>query len=117
MPDISRLLKIENRTDLEEANPGDTVRIHWQVVEGTRNRTQVYQGFVLRIKKGGANASITVRRVFQDIGVERTFLFGNPRLEKIEIVRRGSVRRAKLYYLRGRTGRAARIKEKIAPRK
>ncbi len=117
MPDISHLLKMKDRTDLEEVNPGDTVRIHWQVVEGNRTRTQVYQGFVLRIKKGGANASLTVRRVFQDIGVERTFLFSNPRLERIEVVRRGSVRRAKLYYLRGRTGRAARIKEKVSPRK
>ena len=108
---------MENRTDLEKVHPGDTVRIHWQVVEGVRTRTQVYQGFVLRTKKGGVNASVTVRRVFQDIGVERTFLFSNPRLEKIEIVRRGSVRRAKLYYLRGRTGRAARIKEKVSPRK
>ena len=116
MADVSHLLNMEPRTDLDQARPGDSVRIHWQVTEGTRIRTQVFQGFVLRLRNGGNNASVTVRRVFQGIGVERTFLLHHSKLQRIEIVRRASVRRAKLYYLRGRTGKAARIKEKTTPR-
>jgi large subunit ribosomal protein L19 len=111
MPDVTHLLNLEARTDLPEIHPGDTVKVSWKVVEGDRVRTQTFQGFILRIKKAGSSSSITVRRVFQSVGVERTFLLYSPRLEKIEVTRQGAVRRAKLYYLRGRTGRAARIKE------
>ncbi len=115
MPDVSHLLQLESRTDLPVMGPGDTVRVSWRIVEGERARTQVFEGSVLRMRRGGSSSSFTVRRVFQGVGVERTFLLHSPRLEKIEVVRRGLVRRAKLYYLRGRFGRAARIKERPTP--
>src|SRR5215207_2301415 len=93
--------------------PGDTVRVHAKVVEGTRERIQVFEGVVIRRRAGGINENFTVRRIASHgIGVERTFLLHSPRIERLEVVRRGRVRRAKLYYLRGLTGRAARIKEK-----
>ena len=92
---------------------GDTVRVSVKVVEGSRERTQVFEGVVMRKRGGGINANFTVRRIASHgIGVERTFLLHSPRVEKIEVVRRGVVRRAQLYYLRGRTGKAARIKER-----
>jgi large subunit ribosomal protein L19 len=92
---------------------GDTVRVSVKVVEGARERTQVFEGVVMRKRGGGINASFTVRRIASHgIGVERTFLLNSPRVEKIEVVRRGVVRRAQLYYLRGLTGKAARIKER-----
>ena len=93
--------------------PGDTVRVHAKVVEGTRERIQVFEGVVIRRRAGGINENFTVRRIASHgIGVERTFLLHSPRIDRIEVTRRGRVRRAKLYYLRGRTGRAARIKER-----
>ena len=96
-----------------EFGTGDTVRVSVKVVEGTRERTQVFEGVVMRKRGGGINASFTVRRIASHgIGVERTFLLNSPRVEKIEVVRRGVVRRAQLYYLRGLTGKAARIKER-----
>ncbi len=96
-----------------EFGVGDTVRVSVKVVEGTRERTQVFEGVVMRKRGGGINASFTVRRIASHgIGVERTFLLNSPRVEKIEVVRRGVVRRAQLYYLRGLTGKAARIKER-----
>ena len=99
--------------DIPEFGPGDTVRVHAKVVEGTRERIQVFEGVVIRRRAGGINENFTVRRIASHgIGVERTFLLHSPRIDKIEVVRRGRVRRAKLYYLRGRTGRAARIKER-----
>ena len=92
---------------------GDTVRISVRVVEGSRERIQVFEGVVMRQRGGGINANFTVRRIAaHGIGVERTFLLNSPRVDKIEVVRRGVVRRAPLYYLRGRTGKAARIKER-----
>src|SRR6478672_12875910 len=95
-----------------EFGVGDTVRVSVKVVEGTRERTQVFEGVVMRSRGGGINASFTVRRIASHgIGVERTFLLNSPRVEKIEVIRRGVVRRAQLYYLRGLTGKAARIKE------
>lgn len=95
-----------------EIQPGDTVRVHLRIVEGERERIQVFQGTVIRLRKGGNNANFTVRRVASHgIGVERTFLLRSPRVEKIEILRRAKVRRAQLYYLRGRRGKAARLKE------
>ncbi|MBI4236114.1 MAG: 50S ribosomal protein L19 [Chloroflexi bacterium] len=96
--------------------PGDTVRVHYQVVEGDQVRTQVLQGVVLRMTRGGPSANVTVRRVFQGIGVERTFLLASPRLERVEILRRGKVRRARLYYQRGLTGKKARIRERTTAR-
>jgi large subunit ribosomal protein L19 len=105
---------IENaqlRTDLPDFGPGDTLRVHVKVTEGGRERLQQYQGAVIRRHNAGLRATFTVRRVTHGIGVERCFLLHSPRLEKIEVLRHGKVRRAKLYYLRDRIGRAARIKE------
>jgi large subunit ribosomal protein L19 len=89
------------------------VRVHARIVEGDRERVQVFQGTVIRMRKGGANANFTVRRIASHgIGVERTFLLRSPRLEKVEVMRSAHVRRAQLYYLRGRRGKAARLREK-----
>lgn len=104
------------KSDVPVFGPGDTVRIHAKVVEGTRERIQVFEGVVIRRRAGGINENFTVRRVASHaIGVERTFLLHSPRIERIEVVRYGRVRRAKLYYLRDLTGKAARIKERRRP--
>lgn len=101
------------KASMPEFGVGDTVRVSVKVVEGTRERTQVFEGVVMRRRGGGINSNFTVRRVASHgIGVERTFLVNSPRIEKIEVIRRGVVRRAQLYYLRGLTGKAARIKER-----
>ena len=101
------------KPEAPEFGPGDTVRVHARVVEGNRERVQVFEGVVIRRRAGGINENFTVRRIASHgIGVERTFLLHSPRIDRIEVTRRGRVRRAKLYYLRGRTGRAARIKER-----
>ena len=92
---------------------GDTVKVHVRIVEGTRERVQVFQGVVIRARKGGNEANFTVRRIASHgIGVERTFLLHSPRVEKVEILRRAKVRRAQLYYLRDRRGKSARLKER-----
>jgi large subunit ribosomal protein L19 len=102
--------------DVPMFGPGDTVRVHAKVVEGNRERIQVFEGIVIRRRGGGINENFTVRRIASHgIGVERTFLLHSPRIEKIEVVRTGKVRRAKLYYLRSLTGKAARIKERRRP--
>jgi large subunit ribosomal protein L19 len=104
------------KCDVPEFGPGDTVRVHAKVVEGSRERIQVFEGVVIRRRAGGINENFTVRRIASHtIGVERTFLIHSPRIDKIEVVRHGKVRRAKLYYLRGLTGKAARIKERRRP--
>jgi large subunit ribosomal protein L19 len=100
------------KSDLPEFGPGDSVRVHVKIVEGARERTQVFEGVVMRLRHGGINKTFTVRRVTHGIGVERTFLLHSPRVERVEITRRGKVRRAQLYYLRGLSGKAARIKER-----
>src|SRR5881392_737062 len=101
------------KDSVPEFGVGDTVRVSVKVVEGSRERTQVFEGVVMRRRGGGINANFTVRRIASHgIGVERTFLLHSPRVEKIEVIRRGVVRRAQLYYLRGLTGKAARIKER-----
>ena len=110
--DESLAVKAEPNPDLDEIHPGDTVKVHYRVIEGTRERIQVFQGTVIKIRNGGIDANFTVRRVTHAVGVERTFLFNSPRLQKLERVRLGKVRRARLYYLRDRSGKAARIKEK-----
>lgn len=97
--------------EVPEFAPGDTVRVHVHIREGERDRLQPFEGVVLRRSKPGSRESFTVRRVSHNIGVERTFLTHSPSVEKIEVVRRGKSRRAKLYYLRGRVGRAARLQE------
>jgi large subunit ribosomal protein L19 len=103
------------RDDLPDFRPGDTVKVHVRVVEGSRERIQVFQGFVLRRQGGGLRETFTVRKVSFGVGVERTFPVHSPSIARIELVSRGDVRRAKLYYLRERTGRAAKIKEKRSP--
>lgn len=96
-----------------ELAPGDSVKVHVRIVEGDRERIQVFQGIVIRLRKGGNDANFTVRRIASHgIGVERTFLLKSPRIEKIEILRRAKVRRAQLYYMRDLRGKAARLKER-----
>jgi len=110
--DLIRLVEQQQmRRDLPDFRPGDTVRVHVRVVEGGRERSQVFEGIVIQRQGGGLGETFTVRRISYGVGVERTFLLHSPRLEKIEVVRRGRVRRAKLFYLRGLSGRAARVKE------
>lgn len=100
------------RKDIPDFAPGDTLRVHVKVVEGTRERVQVFEGFVMGRSGTGVRETFTVRRISYGVGIERTFPVHSPRLEKIEVVRHGIVRRAKLYYMRGRKGKAARIREK-----
>ncbi len=95
------------------ANVGDTVRVHVKIKEGSRERVQVFEGIVIAKKHGGIDESITVRRISYGVGVEKVFPLHAPAVEKIELVRRGKVRRAKLYYLRGRVGKSAKLKEKL----
>jgi large subunit ribosomal protein L19 len=100
------------RTDIPAFGPGDTLKVHVRVVEGTRERVQVFQGVVIRIKGSGVRETFTVRKVSFGVGVERTFPMHSPIIAKVEVVTRGDVRRAKLYYLRDRVGKAAKVKEK-----
>jgi large subunit ribosomal protein L19 len=99
------------RGDIPSFRPGDTVRVHVKVVEGEKERIQVFEGAVLRRSNGGNRETFTVRKVSYGVGVERTFPVHSPRVDKVEVVTRGRVRRAKLYYLRALSGKAARIKE------
>ena len=103
------------RTDVPDFKPGDTVKVHVRVVEGNRSRIQVFQGVVIRRQGGGIRETFTVRKVSFGVGVERTFPVHTPVVEKIEVLTRGDVRRAKLYYLRELRGKAAKIKEKREP--
>jgi large subunit ribosomal protein L19 len=100
------------RSDIPGFRPGDTVKVHVKVVEGTRSRVQVFQGVVIRRSGGGVRETFTVRKISFGVGVERTFPVHSPIIHKIEVMTRGDVRRAKLYYLRGLRGKAAKIKEK-----
>jgi len=105
--------QLERNPDIPDLRPGDAVKVHVRIVEGQRERVQVFQGTVLRVRGGGANATFTVRRIASHgIGVERTFLLHSPRVVKVEVLRRAHVRRARLYYLRDRKGKAARLREK-----
>ena len=99
------------KTDIPAFRPGDTVQVHVKVIEGNRERIQVFEGVVIKQKGGGIRETFTVRRIAYGVGVERTFPLHSPRIEKIVVKRHGKVRRAKLYYLRNLTGKAARIKE------
>ena len=110
--DTSSLTEIKPNPDIPALSPGDTVKVSTKVVEGDKERTQVFQGVVIKLRNSGVGSSFTVRRVTYGVGVERTFPLYSPRVEKVEIVRRGKTRRAKLYYLRGRSAKASRIKEK-----
>ncbi len=101
------------RTDLPQLNVGDTVRVSVKVKEGTRERLQAFEGTIIKKKNGGISETFTVRRVSYGVGVERTFPVNSPNIGKIEVIRKGKVRRAKLYYLRDRVGKAAKVKERI----
>jgi len=110
---LMELAQRQMKRDIPEFRVGDTVRVGVKVVEGNRERIQEFEGVVIRRRSGGINENFTVRRIASHgIGVERTFLLHAPRLDSIKVIRRGKVRRAKLYYLRGRSGKAARIKER-----
>jgi large subunit ribosomal protein L19 len=109
---IDQLEQEQQKTAVPELRPGDTVRVHAKVVEGTRERVQVFEGLVIRVTGGGLRRNVTVRRVTHGVGVERTFLVHSPRIDKIDVLRHGQVRRARLYYLRGKVGKEARIKER-----
>ena len=98
------------REDIPEFKVGDTLRVHVKIIEGQRERIQVFEGYVLKRQHGGVNETFTVRKLSNGIGVEKTFPLHSPKIEKIEVVRRGRVRRAKLNYMRQRTGKAARIR-------
>ncbi|MDD2215615.1 MAG: 50S ribosomal protein L19 [Eubacteriales bacterium] len=100
------------KQDVPQIAVGDTVKVHIKIKEGTRERIQIFEGFVLKKQNGGLNETFTVRRIASGVGVEKTFPIHSPRIDKIEVVRHGDVRRAKLNYMRKRTGKAAKIKSK-----
>ena len=108
---ISEITKEQLRSDLPAFRPGDTVKVHVKVDEGTRERIQLFEGVVIKRRGGGISETFTVRKISYGVGVERTFPVHTPKIAKLEVVRKGKVRRAKLYYLRNLRGKAARIKE------
>ncbi len=108
---IERINQEQMRVDHPDFRPGDTVKVHIRIVEGNKERIQIFQGVVIKRKRGAMDASFTVRKISHGVGVEKTFALHNPRTDKIEVVTRGRVRRSRLYYLRGRRGKAARIRE------
>ncbi len=116
--EAAQLIRTDPNPNIPPFGPGDTVRVNFRIREGDRERIQAFQGVVIRLQNGtGPAASFTVRRISSGIGIERIFPIHSPLTESLEVTRRGSVRRAKLYYLRGLQGRAARIKEKTLPRR
>ncbi len=112
MNTLNELVKEQLRTDLPKFNVGDRIRVHVRVIEGDKERIQPFEGDVISIKGGGINKTFTVRKVSSGVGVERIFPYNSPKIAKIDVVREGKVRRAKLYYLRNLSGKAARIKSK-----
>jgi len=112
--EIIRQLERENmKTEITAFNVGDTVRVHLKVVEGKRERIQIFEGVVIKRQNGGVNENFTVRKISSGVGVEKTLPLHSPKIQEIEVVRRGKVRRAKLLYLRDRIGKRAKVKEKI----
>ena len=109
---IDQIEREQMKDDLSEIFIGDTVAVHYKVVEGGKERIQIYQGYVIRRQNGGLRETMTVRKVSHGVGVERTFPIHSPKIAKIKVIRRGDVNRAKLYYLRGTVGKKAKIKEK-----
>jgi len=109
---IQQLEKEQQKKKVPALRAGDTVRVHAKVVEGTRERIQVFEGTVIRVTGGGLRQNFTVRRVTHGVGVERTFMVHSPRIDKIDVLRHGDVRQGRLYYLRGKVGREARIRER-----
>lgn len=108
---LTEITKEQLRSDLPSFRPGDTVKVHVKIVEGTRERIQLFEGVVIKRRGGGVSETFTVRKISYGVGVERTFPVHTPKIAKLEVVRKGKVRRAKLYYLRNLRGKAARIKE------
>ena len=115
--DILKSIEHEQlKNKIPELNIGDTVRVHVRIKEGNKERIQVFEGIIIKKQGGGVNATFTVRRISYGVGVEKTFLVHSPMIEKVEVVRVGKARRAKLYYLRDRVGKAAKTKEKVGAR-
>ena len=113
--DILKSIEHEQlKNKIPDLHVGDTVRVHAKIKEGSRERIQVFEGIIIKKQGGGVNATFTVRRISYGVGVERTFPLHSPRVDKIEVTRRGIVRRAKLYYIRNLRGKAARIKERLS---
>ena len=111
--DIIKKIELENmKAEKPAFNVGDTVRVHVKVIEGKRERIQMYEGIVIKKQHGGVNETFTVRKISSGIGVERTFPIHSPKIEAVDVIRRGKVRRARLFYLRDRVGKAARVKER-----
>ena len=109
---VNEITASQIRTDIPEFSSGDTVKVHVKIIEGDKSRIQVYEGVVMSTRGSGVSKTFTVRKISAgQVGVERTFHIHSPRIEKVEVVRSGKVRRAKLYYLRGRKGRSAKLKE------
>jgi large subunit ribosomal protein L19 len=109
---IEKINQEQMRQDIPEFRPGDTVKVHIRIIEGNKERVQIFQGVVIKRKRGSMDASYTVRKISHGVGVEKTFAVHNPRIEKIEVISRGRVRRSRLYYLRNLRGKAARIRER-----
>jgi large subunit ribosomal protein L19 len=109
---IERIDREQMRHDMPDFSAGDTVKVHIRIIEGNKERVQIFEGVVIRKRKGNMGATFTVRKISHGVGVEKTFALHSPRLEKVEIVTHGKVRRSRLYYLRGLRGKAARIKAK-----
>ena len=110
--DLVRQIQLEQVREITDFNTGDTVQVHYRIKEGTRERVQLFEGTVLKKQGGGVGATFTVRRIASGVGVERTFPLHTPKIEKLVVVRKGRVRRAKLNYLRDRVGKAAKVREK-----
>ena len=109
---LDRIDQEQMRFDMPEFRPGDTVKVHIRIIEGNKERVQVFQGVVIKRKRGTMNATFTVRKISHGVGVEKTFALHSPRIEKVEMVTHGRVRRSRLFYLRERRGKAARIRER-----
>lgn len=110
---INEITKEYQKNDIPDFNVGDTVRVHIKIKEGSRERIQIFEGFVLKKQNGGVSETFTVRRIASGVGVEKTFPLHSPKIDKIEVVKEGDVRRAKLNYMRSRTGKSAKIKTKV----
>jgi len=112
MEDLNKIVKDQIKTDLPDFNPGDHIKVHVRVIEGEKERIQPFEGDVISIRGSGLNKTFTVRKISSGIGVERIFRYNSPKIAKIDLLKQGDVRRAKLYYLRNLSGKAARIKTK-----
>ncbi len=112
MEDLNKIVQDQIRTDLPNFNPGDHIKVHVRVIEGDKERIQPFEGDVISIRGSGLNKTFIVRKISSGVGVERTFRFNSPKIAKIDLLKQGDVRRAKLYYLRNLSGKAARIKTK-----